>query len=134
MSGFSDHAESKVGTALLNGGTIVGGAVYVALFTSDPSDDETGTEVSDSAYARPIAHDSTVDDGFTESPTGTFSNANMVEFPPILDADLLITHFAVFDAPSDGNILFHGALSPAKTYEIGDIPRFPIGTIIITFA
>lgn len=134
MSAFSDYAESQVGTALLKGGTYTGGAVYIALFTTDPTDAGSGSELVDGNYARQQAHSAVVSDGFTEAPTGTFTNANVIEFPDIASGPKTVTHIGVYDAVSAGNLLMHTALTASKTFETGDIPRFSAGSMTFTFA
>lgn len=134
MAALSDYAESQVGTALLKGGTYSGAAVYIALFTTDPTDTGGGTEVIDGNYARQQAHSAVVSDGFTESPTGTFTNANQVEFPDFAAGPVTVTHVAVFDAVTGGNMLLHSALSGSKTFNAGDIPRFSASSLTFTFA
>jgi hypothetical protein len=133
MAAFSDYAESQLGAALLNGGTYTGGPVYVALFTSDPTDANSGAEVADSAYVRKQAHSAVVSDGFVEAPNGTFSNARIIDFEPIADARITVTHAAIFDAPTGGNMLLHAPLSLARTYEVTDIPRFAPGQLVFEF-
>jgi hypothetical protein len=134
MAAFSDYAESQLGAALLNGGTYIGGPVYVALFTSDPTDANGGTEASYTGYARLQAHTSVVSDGFTESPTGTFANTKVLEFAPVADGSITVTHAAIFDAPTGGNLLVHGAVGTPKTFDIDDIPRYAAGSIVITIS
>ena len=52
MSQASDYLETALQDAIFNGGSISGITPYIALFTSDPADDKSGTEVNGTAYAR----------------------------------------------------------------------------------
>lgn len=134
MSAFSDHLESELGHATLNGKTYAGGPVYVALFKTDPTDANGGDEFDDSAYLRQRAHKLTVDDAFIEAPTGTFKNAFGLEFPQIADAQAIATHFGIYDAPVAGNLLYHGELEKPRTYDVDDIPRFPATKLAVTLS
>lgn len=134
MSAFSDHLESALITATLRGGTYTGGAVYVALFTSDPTDAGTGTELTDSGYIRQRAHASVASDGFTVPANGSTSNARNLIFPAIVDEQKTITHWGIFDAQNGGNLLYHAEMLNPKTLDPTDVLSFPIGSLIITLA
>lgn len=86
-------------------------AVYLALFTTDPTDANSGTEVSGGSYARKAIT-------FGAPTDGSASNTNQMDFTGMPAAT--VTHFGVFDAASAGNLLFHGALSANKTVNSGD--------------
>lgn len=134
MSAFSDHLESALVTATLRGGTYTGGAVYVALFTSDPTDAGTGNELSDSGYVRQRAHTSVASDGFTVPSNGSTSNARNLIFPAIVDGQKTVTHWGIFDAQNSGNLLYHAPMLNSKTLDPTDVLSFPIGSLIITLA
>lgn len=134
MSAFSDHLESALITATLRGGTYTGGAVFVALFTSDPTDAGTGAELSDSGYVRQRAHTTVASDGFTVPANGVTSNARNLIFPAIVDSQKVVTHWGIFDAQNSGNLLYHAAMLNPKTLDPTDVLSFPIGSLIITLA
>lgn len=134
MSAFSDHLESALVTATLRGGTYTGGAVYVALFTSDPTDAGTGKELSDSGYVRQRAHTTVASDGFTVPANGSTSNARNLIFPAIVDGQKTVTHWGIFDAQNSGNLLYHAPMLNSKTLDPTDVLSFPIGSLIITLA
>lgn len=134
MSAFSDHLESSLVNATLRGGTYTGGAVYVALFTSDPTDAGTGAELADSGYVRQRAHSSVASDGFTVPANGSTSNARNLIFPALVDTQKTVTHWGIFDAQNSGNLLYHAAMLNPKTLDPTDVLSFPIGSLIITLA
>lgn len=134
MSAFSDYLENTLINSTLRGGTYTGGAVYIALFTSDPTDAGTGTEVRDSGYVRQKAHTSTASDGFTVPANGVSTNAKNIVFPAVVDAQTTITHWAIFDAQTAGNLLYHSALLNPKTLDPTDVVSFPIGSLSVTLA
>lgn len=131
MSAASDYLENKVldhflGTA----STSAPAAVYLALFTTDPTDAGSGTEVSTSGtnYARQSI-------AFSAASSGTTSNSADVEFSQATGSGFgTVTHFGIFDASTAGNLLFHGALTASKTIAAGDVFKVASGNLSITVA
>ncbi len=131
MSAASDYLENKVldhflGTA----STSAPAAVYLALFTTDPTDAGSGTEVSTSGtnYARQSI-------AFSSASSGTTSNSADVEFSQATGSGFgTVTHFGIFDASTAGNLLFHGALTDSKTIAAGDVFKVASGNLSITVA
>ena len=103
-------------------------AWYLALFTSNPADDASGTEVSTSgtAYARQSA-------AFTVS-GDTASNSAAIEFPTATASFGTVSHVAVFDAATSGNMIAYAALTASKAIDTGDVFRVPSGDLDITLA
>jgi len=101
-------------------------AVYVGLFTSNPDEDGSGSEVSTSgtAYVRQSA-------SFAVSGNTATTDA-AVEFPTATASWGSITHIGIYDAESAGNLLAYSALDAAKTISSGDVLRIPAGDIDIT--
>jgi hypothetical protein len=101
-------------------------AWYMALFTSNPADDASGTEVSTSgtAYARQSAT-------FTVS-GDTASNSAAIEFPTATASFGTVSHVGVFDASTGGNLIAYAALSTSKAIDTGDVFRIPSGDFDVT--
>ena len=101
-------------------------AWYMALFTSNPADDASGTEVSTSgtAYARQSAT-------FTIS-GDTASNSAAIEFPTATASSGTVSHVGVFDAFTGGNLIAYAALSTSKAIDTGDVFRIPSGDFDVT--
>ena len=99
-------------------------AWYVALFTSNPDEDASGTEVSGGAYARQSG-------AFTVS-GNTASNSAAIEFPTATASYGTVTHIGVFDASSAGNLIAYAALSTSKAIDTGDVLRLPSSDLDIT--
>lgn len=130
MSAASDYLENKVldhflGTASTTAPT----NVYVALFTADPTDADSGTEVTTSgtAYARQTAT-------FSAASSGSTSNSADIEFSQATANYGTVTHFGIYDASTAGNLLFHGALTSSKVIETGDVFKIASGNLTITVA
>jgi hypothetical protein len=126
MAAMSDFLENALINATLRNTTYTSPAdVYVGLFTTDPTDDGSGTEVSGGSYAREIAT-------FAAPSNGSSSTNADVQFPQATDNWGTVTHFAIFDALSSGNMLYHGILTAAKTIETGDVFKIASGNLTVT--
>ena len=93
-------------------------AWYVALFTTNPTDAGSGTEVSGTNYARTAVTFSVTDDTATNSAAVTFAAAGSNWGT--------VSHIGVYDASTAGNLLFHGSVTTAKQIDSGD--TFTIST------
>lgn len=117
---FSNYLENKVllhvfGATAYTAPT----TLYVALFTSDPGETGSGTEVSGGSYARQTI-------AFTVTDNQA-SNTAAVEFPTATASWGTVTYAAVYDAVSGGNLMAYGALTTSKTIASGDVLRIPAG-------
>lgn len=129
----SDYAEAQVLNGFLRTASFSKPAgVYVALFTTPTDDAGGGTEVSAGGYAR-VQHGPS--DATWTVPTvgGLTQNIGDIQFAdPTADWGT-ITHFALHDAPSGGNRLYHGALTASVTVNNGDGgPKFADGALQVT--
>jgi len=98
--------------------------VYVGLFTSNPDEDGSGTEVSGGSYARQSG-------SFTVSGNTATTNA-AIEFPTATASWGTITHIGIYDASTAGNLLAYAGLTASKAIASGDVFRIPSGDIDIT--
>lgn len=122
---FSNTFETTVLTWVLTDSSATRPtAWYVALFTDDPTDADTGTEITGGSYARTAVT-------FTVS-GDTASNSGAVEFPAATADWGTVTHIGVYDADTSGNLIFHSALTVAKAITNGDVFRIPIGDLDFT--
>ena len=124
---LSNTFETTVLTWLLtNSSATRPTAWYVALFTSNPDEDASGTEVSTSgtAYAR---------QSVTFSVSGnTATNTAAIEFPTATASYGTVTHVGVFDVSSAGNLIAYAALTTSKAIDTGDVLRLPANDLDIT--
>lgn len=149
MAAFTDFAENKLidflfrGQALgITGATAAAGTgpatLYMALFTTAPTDTGGGTEVTGGSYARVAITSSLANWAGTQAAasttassgsTGTTSNNAAVTFPTPTAAWGVVTSIGVFDASTGGNLLIYGNLAANKTVNNGDpAPSFPAAT------
>lgn len=129
MSSFTDHTESLVLNWLFTTNTATRPtAWYVGLFTGAPSDTGGGTEVSGSGYSRKATGTITVSGTAT-----TATNSAAIEFDPASGGNWgNITHAAIFDASTGGNMLAWAQLTTARTINDGDVFRVPASSLTIT--
>jgi len=130
MSSFSDYTENLVLTWLFTTSSATRPtAWYVGLFTGAPSDSGGGTEVSGNGYAR-VATGTMSVSGTT--PT-TATNGSAIEFAAASGGNWgTISHAAIFDASSGGNLIAWGALTTSRTINDGDVFRIPAGSLDVT--
>jgi len=147
MSAMSDYLENKLVDHIFRGQSFTPPVLYVGLLTAAPSDAGGGTEVSGNNYARVKAAAGasqaladwagTQSTGSTAASSGTggaTSNNAAVNFPTPSGNWGTVTHFGLYDAATAGNLLFHGALTIAKTINQADTVTFPAASLVITFA
>jgi hypothetical protein len=103
--------------------------VYVALYKTATNDAGGGTECTGTDYERkavtfgapgvadPIAIANSAEVSFGTDSDGTFGT---------------LTHFAIMDAPTGGNMLEHAALTTEKTPGAGDPVRFAVGELTVS--
>lgn len=129
--GKSDYLENKVLDHLLGRTTYTAPAtVYVALYTTAPSDAGGGTEVSGGGYARKaVTNDAT---NWPAASGGSKSNGTAIVFDEASSDWGTVEAFGIFDAASGGNLLYWGAVTPSKTVNNGQTARFPAGSLVIS--
>lgn len=128
MSQLSNYAEGKLVEHLLGVASFtMPSTIYLALYTSDPTDANSGTELSGSGYARQTITFGTHSNGTslnTSAETFTASGGNFGT----------ITHIGLLDASTSGNLLCFGALAVSKTVNDGESISFAVGSISVTLA
>jgi hypothetical protein len=128
MGSFSNYLENALLKHVFNGTAYSApAAVYVALSTADPLDDGSAlAEPSGNGYAR------TQVASWSTASAGQVSNAAQVQFPQATGAWGTITHFALLDAASGGNLLAHAPLAAALSVQTGNAPLFDVGGIVVS--
>jgi hypothetical protein len=133
MANMSDYLEVALLNATLNGVTLTSvNNPYISLWTSDPTDAGSGTEVSASgtAYARVAS---------------SFATASGTSGSVATDADATwaaatgggfgtVGWIGLHDALTGGNLLYHTALDAAKTIDAGDVFKITTGNLTVTLA
>ena len=126
MAEFSTYMENVI-INLMRNTAFTQVAAYIALFKSPATDAEleAGTltnEVSGGAYARQLA-------GLSAPSDGASSNGADVTFPTATVAWGTVTHAALMDAATAGNVLMFSALDVSKVVASGDTFKFNLGDL-----
>ena len=128
MAEFSNFLENALINAVLRNTTYTSPAtVYVSLYTSDPTDADSGTEVSGGSYARTAVT-------FGAPSNGISTNSADVTFPTATASWGTVSHIGIHDASTGGNLLFHTPLDTAKTIDSGDIFKITTGNLSVTLS
>jgi len=124
---FSNYLETELlDHVFANNAYTSPATVYVSLHTANPDEDASGTEVSTSGtgYARQAG-------SFTVS-GNTATTSAAVEYATATANYGTVSHVAIWDASTAGNMLAYAALTASKTIETGDVFRIPAGDLDIT--
>jgi len=133
MSAASDFLENKLLDHVLTSTSYSSpnATLYLALFTSDGGleNNTSGsqTEISGGSYVRKAI-------AFSTASGGSSSNNATVTFDAATANWGTISHVAVMDASSAGNVLFWGAVTTSKTIESGDTFQVSSGNLTISLA
>ena len=129
MAELSTYMEDRVINFMRNVAITGEAAVYVGLWTADDGlEANTQTsEVSGGSYARELA-------GLSASSDGTSSNASDITFTTATASWGTITHVALLDASTGGNVIMHSALDANKTVASGDTFKINAGDLDVTVA
>lgn len=133
MTAMSNYLETALFNHVLRNVSFTSPAtIYLALYTSDPTDADTGTEVSGNAYARVQI---TGGNAFGAPSNGQGSNAGAITFPMATPGAWgTITHVGIRDASSGGNLLLHGQLAASRVVNAGDTFTIPAASLIATLS
>lgn len=110
--------EHKANAVLSN--EVVSQKLYVALY------DANKTEVSDTAYARQEVF-------FTEATEGAVTNSADVTYPMATMKWGNVTYIGLYDAPTDGNLLFFTKVQIPQGVHEGNTYKIPKGYMMIRF-
>lgn len=128
MSEMSNYLENGLLNAILRNTSYTSPTtVYVGLYTSNPGEGNTGTEVSGGSYARKSAT-------FGAPNDGVCTNSAAVEFDQATASWGTVSHVGLLDAITSGNLLFYTDITTSKTIETGDIFKIAAGSLSVTLA
>lgn len=129
MGSFNDYTETKVLDHITGKASFTMPTAYVGLSTADPTDDASGlAEPSGNNYSRVTTSGSDWD----AAASGATANAAALTFPEASGSWGTVTHYALFDAATSGNMLCHGTLDASRVITSGITPRFAVGALDIT--
>ena len=123
MSNFLENA--LINATLRNTSYTSPATVYVGLYTSDPGEGNTGTEVSGGSYARTAVT-------FGAPSNGVSTNSGAVTFPTATGTWGTVTHIGILDASTSGNLLYYTPLDASKAIASGDVFTISTGNLSVT--
>ena len=131
MGAMSNYLEEALLNAVFRGTAFTSPAnIFVALYTSDPTDADTGTEVSATEYTRQaVTFNAPTQDAQGRA---QISNSNEIAFPIAQSSWGTITHIGLRDAATAGNLLYYGPLANPKTVSTNDQLKILSGDLVIT--
>ena len=126
---FCTSLENKVLNHLCMKGDYLASVMYLALWIGNPTDTGTGgQEASGGGYSRKFMTGLY----WENAGVGAILNALAVTFDEATGDWGDVTHFALFDALSGGNMLMYGALVGAPIPIVtGSVPRFAVNKIAL---
>jgi hypothetical protein len=128
MSEMSNYLENALINVTLRGTAYTAPTtIYVALFTSDPTDAGSGTEVSGGSYARTAVTFAAPSNG------ASLSNADCT-FPQATGSWGTVGWIGLYDASTSGNLLYHTPLDVSKAIDTGDIFKIASGSLSVTLS
>lgn len=139
MAAASDYTKENVINALLRGVAFpLPAKTHLALHTDAPGG--TGANevlVADwPAYVRKEAEaGGLIGSGWDAPASGVTQNANQLTYPSNDGAaSVTVSHWSIWDAATGGNCLAVGALTTARTLQVGDVFVFDINSLDVTMA
>lgn len=126
MAAMSDYLENAwLNHVFRNVALASPAAVYLALYLDDPTDADTGTEVSGGSYARQAIT-------FSAPSGGVIDNSVIITFPAATADWGLITHYGIHDALAAGNLLVHSQIATQVLVQNGDTFSVPLTQLTVT--
>jgi hypothetical protein len=127
MADMSNVLEVDLLNSTLNGAAFTPvDNPYISLWTSDPTDAETGTEVSGGSYAR-------IASSFPTATTNTVATDADVTFAEATATWGTVGWIGLHSASTGtGNMIYHTALDAAKTIDTGDVFKITAGNLTVT--
>lgn len=126
MAEMSNYLENALINATLRNTSYTSPTtVYVGLYTTDPGEGNTGTEVSGGSYARTAVT-------FGAPSNGVSTNSASVTFPTATGTWGTVTHIGILDASTSGNLLYYTALDASKSIASGDVFTISTGNLSVT--
>lgn len=128
----SDFLENKVLDHVLRYSTApytAPSTLYVGLFTASTGleTNSPSAEISGNNYSRQTVT-------FGAAASGSSASNATVTFPAASGTWGTITHVAIMDASTSGNVLFWGAVTTSKTIESGDTFQISSGNLTISLS
>jgi hypothetical protein len=118
-------ANKVIGALLTDASFTLPTSWFLALYLTNPTASDTGTEISGVSYVRqPII--------FGTPSGGSVSNTTDIAFPYAGSVWGNVVYAAILDASTGGNLLFFGPLVSPQYVGAGDVLKFLTGNVTAT--
>lgn len=134
--GMTNYLKNNILNDLFRGVAFTSpSVVYIALSKTAPTElGSNCTEPSAASYERLSVTSNGIN--WAEAVNGSLSNSIALRFTEAEESWTTqaspVTHWAIFDAPTDGNMLFFGALSRSQEIPRGSILEIPESGLVTT--
>ncbi|MGX0136350.1 phage tail fiber protein [Cupriavidus metallidurans] len=132
----STYTRNNLLNSLLRGAAFpLPAKTYLSLHTADPGV-AGGNEVALAAWPAYVRKDAeaggAIGTGWAAPANGTTTSAKQILYPSHNGVSAItVTHFAVYDAPTNGNLLCSAALNTPRTLQPGDVFVFDISALTV---
>lgn len=103
--------------------------LYVALYSTNPTAADTGTEITGGGYARQAAQFSTPT---ISGDTSVVQNMAAITYPQLTASAGVAAYVGIRDAATGGHLLFYEALPTSITLAQGYTPYWAAGDLKVT--
>lgn len=132
MSKASNYLEEATLNYFLRGQSVARPEnFYLALYITNPTDSDTGAEVTGGAYARQQINFSAP---VQQADKATISNTERVAFPTATSGWGDVAYFGIRDAATGGRLLVHGAFNKPTTVSEGNKFIIDVGNLTVSIA
>lgn len=102
--------------------------LYIALYTSNPTDADTGQEVIGQGYERQLV---TFSEPVITDRRAVTHNDIDVAFAPAISTWGIVSYIGIRDAKTGGNLIYHGIITNQRTILENDLIRLLKGNLVI---
>ncbi len=106
------------------------GSLWVALFSTTPTDSTAGTEVTYTGYARTDGAVARNSSNWTEL-NGNIENTNDITHGELTAGAITVTGFGIMKESAAGVAIYYGDFTPSKLVSVGTTPRILAGDLDI---
>jgi len=132
---FSDFLEDELLDHVFGAATYTAPTgVHIGLSTTAPNDDGTNFTEPAQALGYSRAEYSNNKTTWSTSSSGSVNNAIALQWGSATGDWGTVSHFGIFDASQDGNLLAYGTLDTAKSVQNSDQAQFAAAQLTITLA
>lgn len=136
MPAFGDYSRNGILDFFLNAVDLTAPAsAYLSLHTAAGASASTAawaaTELTVGGGAVNYSRTAAAPAAWGAAASGSITNTSDITCPAAGSSWGVLTHVAIWDASSAGNMIFYGALSAPRTINNGDTAQFAAGNLVV---